>query len=349
MIGAVHFMVKKVLLLGFLFVIMTSTLTFSNSFSNVYGHEMVPLRSLTEELGIDLHYDTLKKIIYLDNGMIFDLTHNFAFIDGEWFEAYPFVQADSGVTYISGYWASQLFGMHAFYSPIKKPFFIAHAGGQYDGVFLSNSKEAIEQSLAAGIEYIEVDFLTTTDDHWVLIHHWPVLKRWGVDVSSAISHHEFKNLQIPNGMTLLDLEDLVSLMDQHQQMVVVTDTKGDNVALITHIANYYPHMMPRFRVQVYDEPEYHLAVSLGFEDIILTLYKVYHTNTEVINFAKKNPLFAVTMPTYKVRSSLAKNLSLMGVPTYTHTINTREEMIEYLELGVSGFYTDVLYYFQKAY
>lgn len=342
-------MSKKVIILCVICLLLTNSFAFSAVIFNASRHEMIPLRHLTAQLGIDIQYNAAKKIVYLDNGMIFDLAYNTAFIDGTWIEASSFVQAHSGVTYMSAYWAYKLFGKDVLKEPLKRPFFIAHAGGQYEDVFLTNSKEAIEQSLAAGIEYIEVDFLMTSDGQWVLIHHWPVLKRWGIDVSSAISHDDFKKIETPNGMTLLDLEDLVTLMHEKDQMVNITDTKGDNEALLTHIANHYPQMMPRFRVQVYDESEYHLAVSLGFEDIILTLYKVYHANEEVINFAKEYPLFAVTMPTYKVRGSLAKSLSLIGVPTYTHTINTKEEMLEYLELGVSGFYSDTLYYFQKAY
>ncbi len=80
---------------------------------------------------------------------------------------------------------------------------------------------------------------------------------------------------------------------------------------------------------------------MGFDNIILTLYRSKYTDEEIIEFAKKNKIFAITMPKDRGGySSLPMKLKEIDVFTYVHTINELYVFEELYENGVSGIYTD---------
>lgn len=224
---------------------------------------------------------------------------------------------------------------------LTPPPLIAHAGGAIYGFKLTNSLEALEESYKNGFKLIEMDFEWTSDGEIVAIHDWgPMVERLFMIDEKVLSLDEFKNSEVFMDLTLLELDEVIEWFVDKEDLYLVTDTKGDNKKLLTYILENHKKSMNKIVPQVYSFEEYEIAKELGFNNIILTLYRSNYTDEEIVEFAKENELFAVTMPKDRGYSSLPKKLKNIGVFTYVHTINELYVFEELHENGVSGIYTD---------
>lgn len=221
------------------------------------------------------------------------------------------------------------------------PALVAHAGGAIYGFKLTNSLEALEESYKNGFELIEMDFEWTTDGEVVAIHDWgPMVERLFMIEERILSLEEFKNLEVFMDLTLLEFSEIVDWLEDKGEVYIVTDTKADNKKLLEYIIENHKKIQNRIIPQVYSFEEYKLAKQLGFNNIILTLYRSNYTDEEIIEFAKKNKIFAITMPKDRGYSTLPAKLKEIGVFTYVHTINELYVFEELYKYGVQGIYTD---------
>jgi|GEM_PF-5282988 len=225
-----------------------------------------------------------------------------------------------------------------------KPAFIAHAGGTWQGIMVSNSKEAIEASLADGAYMMELDFLKTADGHYVLAHDWGSVRNIFTFLGGSLPTLEaFIASTSKYGMTPLDLSGLVDLLIQNPKLKIITDTKSNNIQFLTYIAEHYPDYQNRFYPQVFSEYQYLFAKQRGYDNIIYSLYVNYRTDASILEFARTHALYAVTMAEDRVYSGLAQKLSNLGITTYVHTINAFDSVVKLQKMGVYGFYTDSLH------
>lgn len=226
---------------------------------------------------------------------------------------------------------------------IKNKYLIAHAGGEIQGLTYTNTREALNLSYKNGIRLMEVDFQWTTDGQLVCVHSWDgfINKFFNVEVRQY-SYDEFINFNMINGWHQLTPHNLALWLEVHPDAYVVTDIKGDNVEGLKIISQNYPHLVDRIIPQIYFFDEYEQVLALGYENIILTLYRIRNTDEEIVQFARENPLFAITMPEKRAFATLPKRLKQLGIYVYAHTINDKETMIKLMENGVDGFYTDKL-------
>lgn len=220
---------------------------------------------------------------------------------------------------------------------------IAHAGGQIYGYKYSNSLEAIENSYNNGFKLIELDFEWTSDNEIVLIHDWTGMSNRLLYTEGVFSYTGFKNSDKFMDLTLMHIFDLASWLEDKSDVYIVTDAKSKNIEFMETIAKSYEHIKQQIIPQVYSFEEYTKARELGYENIILTSYKSNYTNDEIIEFAKNNPLFAVTMTLEEGYSELPMRLKELDVISYVHTVNDLYIFEELSENGVYGIYTD---YFQ---
>jgi glycerophosphoryl diester phosphodiesterase len=79
---------------------------------------------------------------------------------------------------------------------------------------------------------------------------------------------------------------------------------------------------------------------MGYENIILTLYRLDNSDKEIVNFVRMNPVFAVTMPIERGFSALPSMSKDINVPTYVHTVNDLSIYEKLRDNGVFGIYTD---------
>jgi glycerophosphoryl diester phosphodiesterase len=231
------------------------------------------------------------------------------------------------------------------------PELVAHGGGEINGVVTTNSLQALEASRQKGFTFIEVDVERTTDKKWVLMHDWQEdSERLFGAKPQRCSLSEFKNLKMINGLSQLTFDQLIDWMRAHPNIVIITDTKDDNVSLLEHIADSYPEMKGRFIPQIYAFEEYEPAKKLGFENLILTLYKSSYGKSgkndnemELWDFLSEHRVFALTMPTdERAWSDLPKALNKMNLFVFAHTVNDVETKNRLKDNSVNGFYTDFL-------
>lgn len=314
-------------------------------FENRSGY-YVPIKSTVEKLGGEVLFNAKKKTIHLSlNGI--ELAY--AFDAGTYqFENNVYRSMEDflllkGTAYMSSSLFSAIFNESiGLEEQSIKPHLIAHGGGAYDGVRITNSKEAILASLRQGINVIEIDFLKTYDHKYVLGHDWGTVRSIYRPSKNFTRYDQYLSLKNEKFSTL-GLEDLVELMGQHNQMRIITDVKGSNIEFLSHIAYHFPDALERFIPQIYDFDEYEVARELGFEHIIYTMYKVYKTDDMIIGFAQSNPLYAVTFGESRATPRFLRRLNEVGVSTYVHTINSEEKYYELKSLGATGVYTDYLY------
>lgn len=224
---------------------------------------------------------------------------------------------------------------------LKKERYISHAGGRVKGVRYTNSKEALDKSYENGYKLIELDMEWTTDDNLVLIHDWDwyVEKAFGAE-KRQYSTKEFKDFTMIEGLTQMTIDDLAKWLKKHDDVCIVTDIKTRNVEALKLISERYPDLVDRFKPQIYSFEEYASTVTSGFHDIILTLYMTEYTDEQVIDFANRNDLMAITMPINRAKTDFPKKLKEEGHFTYTHTVNDKDLESLLDTYGIDGYYTD---------
>ncbi len=233
-------------------------------------------------------------------------------------------------------------------TPKERPLLISHAGGELDDTDYCNCEEAFNLSYdERGHRYFEVDLHWTRDGELVLIHDWgQTYNKWfggNANENMPPSLDQFLSLKMANGRTQMSLDELASWLRDHPDAFVVTDIKRDNTRALTVISDRYPTLRAQFIPQIYQLDEYEQVSALGYEKIILTLYKARANDFEVLEFARNNKLFAVTGWTGKLRqSTLIEALSAAGIPVFVHTINYNFKAIRFLQRDVHGIYTDTL-------
>jgi len=201
------------------------------------------------------------------------------------------------------------------------PEFIAHAGGGIEGKTYTNSLEALNENYKRGFRVFELDFQVRPNGKLVLRH----------------DHESFP------GLTPLRFTGLVKWLERHKDATVVTDFKENNINGLRIIREKFPEHLNRFIPQIYGSEEYLLAKELGFRGMIFSLYQTGAGDQEILAFAEREKLLAVTMwASRALKSDLALNLKAMGVRVYAHTVNDPEEMKALKKRGVAGVYTDFL-------
>ena len=79
-----------------------------------------------------------------------------------------------------------------------------------------------------------------------------------------------------------------------------------------------------------------------FKSVIYTLYRTNATDEQVIDFATKNGIKAITMYTKRYSPDFVQKLKEKGIYTFVHPVNTVHEIRLYQETGVKGFYSDII-------
>ena len=218
------------------------------------------------------------------------------------------------------------------------PALIAHAGGAIYGYRLSNSLEAIENAYANGFRLIELDFQITSDQKYVLLHDWESMAERMLFSRGQRTREEFLAADTFAGLTLLDLDMLVTWLEAHPDCRIVTDAKCENLPFLEHLSSLA--LKDRFIPQTYSYEEYKSAKELGFNDVILTLYAMNSPVHEVVSFIHKEKPFALTIPEAVLNEELLTRVADVGVVVYTHTVNDLSIFEKWRKFGLHGIYTD---------
>lgn len=234
---------------------------------------------------------------------------------------------------------------------------IAHALGGIDSLAYTNSLEAFEASYRKGHRTFEVDLAVTLDSELVCLRHWNEAKKQGITEKSSLSREDFLSRKFAGKYTTLSLQHLFELMKKHQDVWLVTDTKGKTkreverdfgILLATAQELGAEEILPRLVVQFYNEEMFETIEKVyPFENYIFTLYQLWRdkkpeTFRKYAEFCRENDVPVITMWDYLATEKILEIARANGIAVYVHTVNDLARAKELQKLGVKGFYTDFL-------
>lgn len=217
-----------------------------------------------------------------------------------------------------------------FYYFLNRDGIIAHAGGEIDGVFYTNSFEALENSYKRGIRIFEIDFTFTKDNHLVLAHGFEFrdyVTCLGIKYDGkGMDYNTFMNTKLHGKYTTMDIEALIAFMRTHKDVYIIPDIKkGDNVTIvkeayrdIVKAAKYDRSVLDRFAgtflsSKTYNAVRniYNFKIKIIHNRTLNKLEKKYNTIDKLVAYAKYNGIKTMAMSyalyTEEVQRELAKN------------------------------------------
>lgn len=234
---------------------------------------------------------------------------------------------------------------------------IGHACGGIDGKAYTNCKEAILYNYEQGTRTFEVDFSVTSDNKLVCWHGWE-------DTSLDEDHiaeyppteEEFLTADSYMQYTTMSLSMLFELMEQYEDIWIITDTKrSDWAGIWKEFTILYEtaqemgaeHVLDRFVVQLYNYDMYDAVEEIySFPSYILTLYQLGTYDLESFDmhcrFCKKHGIKSITTWYYTVTPEHVAIADRYNIDIYVHTVNEMDTVEELKNMGVRGFYTDFL-------
>ena len=235
---------------------------------------------------------------------------------------------------------------------VIKDRYIIHAGGRLwheekqkmqNG---TNSKEALANCYDSGHRIAEFDFILTLDERLVLGHAGQN-GAWSnaLDTDERLTEEEYLTKKIFGQYTPITNDDLCTFMQEHPDFYVVTDFKFDVKRGCKMLHDAYPDLTDQFIVQIYHIEDYDYVYSLGYKNIIFSLYKTKEEERtpEVLSeVSKKYNLIGFTFWYYYTDDpAFLDSMKATKTPLFVHTIDEKEEFKKYMDMGISGIYTNV--------
>lgn len=228
---------------------------------------------------------------------------------------------------------------------MELPRLIAHAGGDYYGITLSNSISALEASYNEGFSWIELDFNNTSDGVPVCVHDWGNTNWMMYNQKKYVvpTYDQFNKHIGVLGIQMTTLNSLEEWLENHPNVYIISDVKDGNIEFLQYIKQNHGVIYRQLIPQIYLFEEYDKVYNLGYENIILTLYRITVSDEDIVEFCKSRKILAITMPQIRGMGSLPRMLEAIDVPSYAHTINMFSDYKNLRLNGIYGVYTD---YFQ---
>ncbi|MDR1540358.1 MAG: hypothetical protein LBU32_20635 [Clostridiales bacterium] len=223
---------------------------------------------------------------------------------------------------------------------------VAHACGAVGGVAETNSLEALLFNYDMGHRVFEVDLNLTSDGILAGIHDWGAngrIRSWA----------ELMERKIRGEFTPLSFQRIVSLLSEHRDLFIITDTKSFDYSDEDMLRQFEimqaaakekdPEVLNRVVIQIYNQDMYYkITEKYKFSNIIYTLYMTRDTEDQVVEFVQKEGIKVVVMPPERANDAFLQKLLSIGEIVFLHTLNDMETVMGWKAKGVSGFYTDYL-------
>lgn len=219
----------------------------------------------------------------------------------------------------------------------KNPkWFIAHGGGAIGGHEVTDSKEAVLESIRRGYRMIELDLLTTTDGYIVAAHDWRSFReRTGEALprDDPMSLSEFLQRRIDQQFSPLDESAIREIFMNDSTLVLVTDKIRD----FNRLAQAFP-FQDRLIVEVFSGPEVHRARSAGIRNPMLSIGDLESSIGLVERLAIQ--YVAVNISEIERCPEASARLIDQGRLVFAYTSNDVGQMARHVRLHASRFYTD---------
>ena len=243
------------------------------------------------------------------------------------------------------------------YSWTEQYRFIAHACGEIDGYYMTNSIDALESNYDKGCRLFEVDLINSTEGTLICWHGWDDTRVEDLMPEEyfgrVLSDEEFNQMLIAGRYHTMTFEDLAQFMADHNDVYIVTDTKSGNEDVVRYrfgqiisIANQTdPSILERIIPQIYNEDMLPIINEMyQWKSIIYTLYMIPDGTlySDIVDFAVDNGIRVITCPERLFYEDFVTDLASHNIYVFMHTYNDMDEVNQWSERGVYGFYTDTL-------
>lgn len=237
---------------------------------------------------------------------------------------------------------------HVYFPRIKYEFspsndrYIAHAGGEVDGVRSTNSKQALDANYKKGFRLFELDIITTSDGHLVAAHDWKMWARF-TDYQGTLppSLAEFKKHKIYGDYTTLDMKGINTWFAEHPDAILVTDKLNDPIAFANAFVDKNRLLMELFSLMAIEEASENGISAMISQEPLMEL------KGDKIDYLKINKVKHVALSRRIIKNQVDFMLQLQkeGIRVYVYNVNfdpgKDEKYVLENEIGlVYGMYAD---------
>ena len=221
--------------------------------------------------------------------------------------------------------------------------YIAHAGGEVNGVKSTNSVQALDANYKKGFRLFELDIIETSDGEYVAAHDWRMWSRF-TDYTGElpVSHEEFLKHKIYGKYVTMDMDGINEWFGAHTDAILITDKVSDPIRFAKKFKYKDRLIMELFSVMAIEEAAKNGIVPMISQEPLLKAIK-----GDKIAYLKANNVknAAVSRRIIKNNINLLKQLQKHGIKVYVYNVNfdpgKDEKYVLENEIGlVYGMYAD---------
>ncbi len=220
--------------------------------------------------------------------------------------------------------------------------YIAHAGGEVNGIKSTNTKDALDQSYAKGFRLFELDIIETSDGKLVAAHDWKMWARF-TDYAGTLppSLAEFKKHKIYGDYTTMDVTDINDWFAAHPDATLVTDKVNDPIAFANAFVDKNRLIMELFSPMAVEEAAKNGINTMMSQEPLMAIVG------DKLNYLAVNNVkyVAVSRRIISSQTKLLLQLRNQGIKVYVYNVNfdagKDETYVQENEIGlVYGMYAD---------
>ena len=220
--------------------------------------------------------------------------------------------------------------------------YIAHAGGEVNGIKSTNTKDALDQNYKKGFRLFELDIIETSDGELVAAHDWKMWARFTDYVGTLPpTLAEFKKHKIYGDYTTLDYKGINDWFATHPDAILVTDKVNDPIAFANGFIDKDRLIMELFSVMAVEDALNHGINAMISQEPLLNMVG------DKLNYLTVNNIKYVALSRRIIASQtkLMEQLRDQGIKVYVYNVNfdpgKDEKYVLDNEIGlVYGMYAD---------
>ena len=220
------------------------------------------------------------------------------------------------------------------------PLVIGHRGAR--GHIAENTLPSISKAISLGVDGVEIDVFRCASGELVVFHDQTLEKLTNTSgFIEQLDLDSIRNIKVLDHYTIPTLDEVLDLVDG--RILLNIELKGTQTALLTN------QLLQRYFEETKWSSDKIIISSFNWEE--LEIFYQVNSNVPIAVLTEDDPLDAIAIgkklnavainPDYK---SLDKNniekIKKAGFKLYPWTVNTHENILNLIDLGVDGIITD---------
>lgn len=237
---------------------------------------------------------------------------------------------------------------HEYFPKIRYAFepsvdrYIAHAGGEVNGIKSTNTREALDESYLKGFRMFELDIIETRDGHYIASHDWAMWSRFtGYKGELPVNRDEFLNHKVYGQYTTLTMEMINEWFATHPDATLITDKVNDPIKFAAQFIDKSRLIMELFSFMSLEEASLNGIRAMISQEQLETIPgdKLVYIHSNEIRYV------AVSRRIIANNTELFGQLRDQGIKVYVYNVNfdpgKDERYVLDHEIGlVYGMYAD---------